>query len=57
VADCLSAGTQLVWVIDPERRLARTYRADGTQEVVTPEQALNGADVVPGFACTLASIL
>ena len=56
VADCLSAGTRLVWVIDPERRLARTYRADGTEEVVTAEQALHGEDVVPSFACPLASI-
>lgn len=57
VADCLSAGTRLVWVIDPERRLARIYRADGTEEVATADQALNGEDVVPGFACPLASIL
>lgn len=57
VADCLSAGTRLVWVIDPERRLARIYRADGTEDVVTAEQALKGEDVVPGFACQLAAIL
>lgn len=57
VADCLSAGTRLVWVIDPERRVARIYRADGTEEGVTAGHALNGEDVVPGFACPLASIL
>ncbi len=57
VADWLSAGTRLVWVIDPERRLVRIYRADGADEIVTREQALNGADVVPGFACQLATIL
>ena len=57
VADYLSAGTRLVWVIDPERRLARVYRADGTEEIVTADQALRGEDVVPGFACPLATIL
>src|SRR3989442_16009509 len=57
VADWLSADTRLVWVIDPERRLVRIYRADGADEVVTLEQALNGEDVVPGFACQLATIL
>ena len=52
-----SAGTRLVWVIDPERRLARVYRADGAEAIVTGEQALQGEDVVPGFVCPLATIL
>jgi Uma2 family endonuclease len=57
VADYLSAGINLVWVIDPERRLARVYRSDGTEETITAEQALPGEDVLPGFACQLAAIL
>src|SRR6266576_3021495 len=57
VADWLSAGTRLVWVVDPERRLVRIYRAGGADEIVTLEQALDGEDVVPGFACQLATIL
>jgi Uma2 family endonuclease len=57
VADWLSAGTRLVWVVDPERRLARVYRHDGSETIVTVEGALNGEDVLPGFTCPLASIL
>lgn len=57
IADWLSAGTQLVWVIDPERRVARVYREDGTEAIVTPEQPLDGEDVVPGFSCSLQEIL
>ena len=57
VADWLSAGTQLVWVIDPERRLARVYRADGTERLLEEADGLLGEDVLPGFSCTLASIL
>src|SRR6266576_2379996 len=57
VAEWLSAGTRLVWVMDPERRLARVYRADGAEDIVTAEQALQGEDVVPGFVCPLATIL
>lgn len=57
VADWLSAGSRLVWVIDPERRLARIYRSDGTEDVVAAENALQGEDVVPRFTCPLASIL
>ena len=57
VADWLSAGTRLVWIMDPERRLARVYRADGAEAIVTAEQELQGEDVVPGFVCPLATIL
>jgi Uma2 family endonuclease len=57
VADWLSAGTRLVWVLDPSRRVARVYRDDGTEEVLTADQALAGEDVVPGFSCPIAEIL
>ncbi len=57
VADWLSAGSRLVWIIDPARRLARVYRVDGTEEIVTADQALNGENVVPGFSCLLETIL
>ena len=57
VADWLSAGTRLVWLVGPERHLVRIYRADGTEQIVTAEQAFRGEDVVPGFVCPLATIL
>src|SRR5438309_6078807 len=57
VADWLSAGTRLVWALDPERWLARVYRDDGSETVVTAEGALEGEDVLPGFRCSLVSIL
>src|SRR5206468_11927686 len=57
IADWLSAGTRLVWVIDPERRLARVYRLDGRESSIPEEGALDGEDVLQGFSCPLASIL
>ena len=57
VADWLSAGTRLVWVIDPERHVARVYRSDGSETLSTADQALDGEDVVSGFSCPLAAIL
>lgn len=57
VADWLNAGTTLVWVVDPERRLVRVYRQDGGQGVVTADSALDGEDVLPGFSCPLATVL
>ena len=57
VADWLSAGCPLVWVIDPDRRSARVYRADGSVAVLEADAALDGEDVLPGFTCPLAAIL
>ncbi len=57
IGDWLDAGARLVWVIDPERRLARVYREDGTEYIMDETDQLLGEDVLPGFGCTLASIL
>src|SRR5437879_5250802 len=57
VGDWLEAGARLAWVIDPQRRLARIYRADGTESLLAESDALDGEDVLPGFSCPLASIL
>jgi Uma2 family endonuclease len=57
VADWLSAGTRLVWVLDPTRRVARVYRHDGTEQILIADQSLEGEDVVPGFSCQLDEIL
>lgn len=57
VGQWLGAGVLLVWVIDPVRREARVYRADGTVSVVGPEDDLQGEDVLPGFRSPLRDIL
>ena len=57
VAQWLDAGTALVWTIDPERREARVYRADGSQLTIDEEGALDGEAVLPGFTLSLASLL
>jgi Uma2 family endonuclease len=57
VADWLSAGTRLVWVLDPARRVARVYRHDGMEQILAADQSLDGEDVVPGFSCPLGAIL
>ena len=56
VADWISAGTRVVWVLDPARRVARVYRADGTEQILTADESLDGGDVVPGFSCPLREI-
>jgi len=41
----------------PERRVARVYRQDGTAMQLAESGILEGEDVLPGFSCTLTSIL
>lgn len=57
VADWLTAGCRLVWILDPIRRVGRVYRADGTQVQLGEDDAFDGEDVLPGFTCPLASVL
>ena len=37
--------------------LLHIYRHDGTEQMVTADQALDGETVLPGFSCHLRSIL
>ena len=57
VRDWLGAGTRLVWVIDPVRRVARVHRADRSMSLLTDQDALEGEDVLPGFRVALRSLL
>ena len=56
IGDWLDAGARLVWVIDPERRIARVYRPDGRETTIAAGGQLDGEDVLPGFTCGLAGI-
>lgn len=53
VADWLTAGSRLVWVVDPARREVRVYRQDGSETLLSTADVLAGEDVVPGFECGL----
>ncbi len=57
VDDWLTAGCRLVWVIDPLKRGARVYRADGSESQLDANDALDGEAVLPGFSCQLSDIV
>ena len=56
VGDWLSAGTAMVWVVDPPRQSVVVYRADGSVTVLGIADALNGEELLPGFAMSLAQV-
>ena len=57
VGDWIDAGARLVWIVDPERRVARVYRADGSQATLSATDALDGEDVLPGFSAMLSELI
>jgi len=56
IAAWLSAGVELAWVVDPERREVRIHRADGTIAVLGSDDQLSGETVLPGFICMVAEL-
>lgn len=53
VADWISAGAQLVWVLDAAREAVTVYRADGTVTVLRGADVIDGEMVLPGFLLAL----
>ena len=57
VADWLTAGAQLVWIVDPIRASVRVYRADGSEAILAEAAVLHGDDVLPGFELDIVRVL
>ncbi len=56
VFDWLDAGTRLVIVVNPRKRLVTVYRSLTDVVVLTEADVLDGGDVVPGFAMPVKDI-
>jgi Uma2 family endonuclease len=57
VADGLTAGAALVWVIDPARRSAYVYRTLLDRQTIEEGGALDGGEVLPGLVMRLEELL
>lgn len=49
IAEYFSAGTRLVWVIEPATRTVYVYRSSHDVQALGEDDELSGADVLPGF--------
>lgn len=56
VGEYLAAGTRLVWVVDPEKRLATVFHPERAPITVAESGALDGEDVLPGLSIPLADL-
>ena len=56
VEDYLAAGTRLVWVLDPDKRVAHIFRPDRAPVRVGEHGSLSGEDVLPDFTLALSEV-
>ncbi len=56
IQEYLAAGVRLVWVIVPETRTVRIFRADQSTGGRSANDDLEGEDVIPGFRCRVADL-
>jgi Uma2 family endonuclease len=52
----LDAGVRLVWVVDPQARLAAVHHPGGLVTVLRADGVLDGEDVLPGFRLPLSTV-
>jgi Uma2 family endonuclease len=56
VREYFRAGTQLVWLVDPQSRTVSIYTAPDDVRVLHGNDSLDGGDVLPGFALPLREL-
>ncbi len=52
----LSFGVRTVWVVNPELRSVEVHSAGPTLVRLAEDDTLDGADVLPGFSCTVSDL-
>ncbi len=54
--DYFTAGTRLVWHVDPSKRQVQVFTSPTSSRIVTQDQVLDGGDVLPGFELSLKEL-
>jgi Uma2 family endonuclease len=54
VSDYLTAGTRLIWIVDPDKRRVSVFTADGQARWLGDGATIDGGDVLPEFAAQVA---
>jgi len=54
--DWLTGGTRLLWVVSPRSRTVTVYQSLQNIVVLTENDLLDGAEVIPGFSCRVADL-
>jgi len=51
--ELFASGTQLIWVVDPEKRTVTVYTSANECAVLAETDTLTGGDVLPGFELSI----
>jgi Uma2 family endonuclease len=54
--DYFTAGTRLVWYVDPQLRQVAVYSSPAVKRIVKQDQILSGEDVLPGLEINLREL-
>jgi hypothetical protein len=57
IGDFLSAGTKLIWIVDPVLEIAFVIHPDGIRYPLGSTDSFDGEDVLPGFRLPLVDVL
>jgi Uma2 family endonuclease len=49
-------GTQMVWLVFPEKRVIEVYYANGDLQILTEADELSGGEVLPGFTLAVSEL-
>lgn len=56
IGELFHGGTKLIWVIDPERKVATVYTSPSKFKRFTATDSLDGGKVLPGFSLSLSDL-
>ncbi len=56
IDDWLGAGVQMLWIVDPYRRMVTIFRPGHDPTLVGEHGILQGDPVIPGFRCPVAEL-
>lgn len=56
IDDWLGAGVQMLWIVDPYRRMVTIFRPGHDPVLVGEHGILEGDPVIPGFRCPVAEL-
>jgi len=54
ISEYFDAGVREVWVVDPDVKSVQVFRPDASPRTLRMAEAIESADVLPGFSCSVA---
>lgn len=56
ISEYFENGSELVWIIDPGKRIATVFHSFTDSQIIYENDQLDGKNVLPGFSCRLKDL-